>query len=126
MAKILVVEDDEDIRRLLVKRVEAGGHKVLAVGSAAEALSMVKEKGAPEIVLLDVGLPDMEGTDLLVLLRDELGRPDLPAIFLSARVNPEDIELGRSLGAKYLTKPVVITALLNAITAALVVEKSGW
>jgi DNA-binding response OmpR family regulator len=60
----------------------------------------------------------MDGLILLSVLRAQVGKPDLPAIFLSGRVSEADVELGRSLGATYLTKPVVVHALLNAIKNA--------
>lgn len=120
------MEDDADIRRLVVTRVRAAGHTVLDVGDAESALALVAAHGAPEVAVLDVGLPGMKGTELLVELRKVLDRPDFPAVFLSALVNQEDIEAGRSLGATYLTKPVVASALLAAIRNAVPAEARGW
>ena len=119
MARVLVVEDDEDIRGLIKARVANGGHAVLDAGSADEALALINDKGAPEIVVLDVGLPGMNGLELLVELRAKLDQPSLPAVFLSARVSAEDIEAGRRLGAIYLTKPFIASALLQAIKVQL-------
>jgi CheY-like chemotaxis protein len=126
VTNVLVVEDDADIRRLVVTRVRAAGHTVLDVGDAEAALALVAQHGAPDVAILDVGLPGMKGTELLVELRARLGRPDFPAVFLSALVNQEDIEAGRSLGAAYLTKPVVASALLAAIRNAVPPEARGW
>ena len=126
MAKVLVVEDDEDIRRLVVTRIKAAGHTVMSVGSGEEALRLVAERGAPEIAVLDVGLPGMKGTELLVALREQLGQPSFPGVFLSALVSQEDIEAGRVLGATYLTKPVVASALLTAIRNSVPQESRGW
>ena len=113
--KVLIVEDDEAIRTLLTLRVTDEGHSVIAVEDAETALRMVAERGCPDVAVLDIGLPGMNGMMLLSVLREQVGKPDLPAIFLTARVNQADVELGRSLEATYLTKPVVATALLNAI-----------
>jgi DNA-binding response OmpR family regulator len=119
MARILVVDDDPDIRALVVRRVQANGHQVLGAGDAAEAMAVVRAKGTPELVVLDVAMPDTDGLTLLGQLRTETDQADLPAVFLSGRIEPSDIEAGRALGARYLTKPFVTTALLNAIDAAL-------
>ncbi len=67
------------------------------------------------MVVLDVDMPDVTGLELLARLRGDLGDPELPAVFLSARVQPDEIEAGRALGATYLTKPFVASALLKAI-----------
>jgi len=119
MARVLVVEDDPDIRQLLDVRLRQQGHLVLTAGSAAEALALLAEKGAPELVVLDVLMPGASGLDLLVELRAQPALRSLPAIFLSGRVEPEDIAAGRALGATYLTKPVVLSALAQAIDRAL-------
>jgi DNA-binding response OmpR family regulator len=116
--KVLIVEDDEAIKKLLALRVREAGHAVIAVDDAETALSVVAERGCPDVAVLDIGLPGMNGMRLLSVLREQVGKPDLPAIFVSARVTPADVELGRSLGATYLTKPVVAHALLNAIRNA--------
>ena len=116
--KVLIVEDDEAIQMLLKLRISDEGHAVIAVDDAETALRVVAERGCPDVAVLDIGLPGMNGMMLLSVLREQVGKPDLPAIFLTARVNEADVELGRSLGATYLTKPVVAHALLNAIRNA--------
>jgi two-component system OmpR family response regulator len=102
---------------------------VLGAGDANEALQVVRDKGAPEAVVLDVVMPDTDGLTLLRQLRAELGE-DVPAVFLSGRVEPADIEAGVALGARYLTKPFVKTALLNALDTVLAEaaerRPSGW
>lgn len=115
MARVLVVEDDPDIRMLVVARVKSAGHAVLAAGDAEEALTLVADKGLPDLAVLDVSLPGMDGLELCTKLREQGNSPDLPVIFLTARVNQEDVDAGTALGGTYLTKPVVTTALLNAI-----------
>lgn len=119
MARVLVVDDDPDVLQLVAFRVRKAGHKVIAVSGGQEALAAVLERGAPEVAVLDVNMPDIDGLTLLGKLRAVEGLAGVPAIFLSARVQPEDIEAGRALGATYLTKPFGSTPLLNAIQAAL-------
>ncbi|MGH2826582.1 MAG: response regulator [Actinomycetota bacterium] len=124
MAKALVVEDDTDILNLVVARCRRAGHQVIGVASGQEALEVLDERGDPDVAILDVGLPNMTGLELLEKLRARPGLADLPVIFLSARVQPEEIEAGRALGATYLTKPFVASALLAAIERTIPSEDS--
>ena len=129
MARVLVVDDDPDLLNLVSFRLRKAQHKVIAVPEGQEALAVVAERGAPDVAVLDVMMPGIDGLTLLGRLRELEGLQRLPAIFLSARVQPEDIEAGRSLGATYLTKPFVATALLRAIDAALASPEAspeGW
>jgi len=114
-AQILVVDDDPDAVQLVVRRLQHASHKAHGVLNAADACAFVAEKGTPDIVVLDVDMPDMDGLALLTLLREQTGAPELPAIFLSGRMRPDDITAGQRLGAIYLTKPFVGTALIKAI-----------
>ncbi len=120
MARILVVDDDPDLLNLVAFRLRRQGHDVMTSGSGPDALALVAETGAPEMAVLDVTMPGMTGLELLSRLRGLDGMGNLPAVFLSARVQDEDIEAGRSLGALYLTKPFVANALIGAVERALV------
>ena len=126
MARVLVVDDDADIRALVARRVRSEGHAVIDVGSAAEALTAVEERGAPDVAVLDISMAGMDGLELLEALRAQDGLSDLPAIFLSARVQESDVERGRNLGATYLTKPFIASALLKAIEESLKPPQASW
>lgn len=119
MAHILVVDDDPDIRAMIMKRVQLSGHRVLGAGSASETLSLVADRGVPDLVVLDVSMPDMDGLELLGTLQSQQTTSLVPAIFLSGRVTEADIAAGRARGARYLTKPFVAAALISAIEGAL-------
>jgi CheY-like chemotaxis protein len=119
MARILVVDDEPDIRTLVKMRLERAGHEVLLVTSAREALDSVERQGPPDLVVIDVMMPDVSGFDLLWELRNRPSTAALPAIFLSAVVDASSIRTGTELGATYLTKPFVASALLKAIDRAL-------
>lgn len=119
MAKILVVDDDTDIRTLIETRLRRLGHRVVSAGSGEEALTVIAEKGAPELVVLDVLMPGMTGLELLATIRQDPDLNRVPAVFLSGRILESDIEAGRALGATYLTKPVVLSALASAVDKAL-------
>jgi CheY-like chemotaxis protein len=126
MSKLLVVDDDPDILALVQLRLQRAGHRVIGASSGAEALAIVAERGVPDLAVLDVSMPGMSGLELLSTLREQQSK-DLPAVFLSARVQPEDIERGRALGASYLTKPFIASALLNAVERALAdANTTGW
>lgn len=125
MAKILVVDDDPDIRALVDVRLQRLGHRVVAVGSGEEALAVLADKGAPEVVVLDVMMPGMSGLQLLERMRSEGGLGEVPVIFLSGRIQEEDIRAGQAMGATYLTKPLVLTALATAVERALALDPSA-
>ena len=125
MAKILAVDDDPDVLEVVGFRLRTHGHQVAAFGSGQEAIEFVEQRGAPDLAVLDVSLPRMSGLDLLRELRARPGLEGLPAIFLSARVLPADIQAGRALGAIYLTKPFVASALLSAVDEVLAQKASA-
>lgn len=119
MPKVVVVDDDPDLRALLEVRLRRLGYRVLSAGSGEEALHILTERGAPDVAVLDVTMPGMSGMDLLLKLREDPVYRAVPIIFLSARVQPADIDAGKELGAIYLTKPVIVSALIQAIDRAL-------
>jgi len=123
--KVLVVEDDLNIRNLLEVRLRGMGHRVLVAASAGEALNVLTEKGTPDVAVLDVLMPGRSGLELLAELRADPAYAEMPVIFLSGRVQESDIAAGRALGATYLTKPVVLSALAGAIDRSLAAA-SGW
>ncbi len=124
MAKVLVVDDDAGVRLLVGRSLQRAGYRVREASGGDEALDWIEAKGAPDVVVLDVNMPGIDGLSLLAKIREQLDQPDLPAVFLSGRVQSEDITAGRSLGAVYLTKPFVASALLNAIERVLGPEEA--
>lgn len=115
VARILVIDDDADVRALVVRRVQQHGHLVAEAADAAEALAVIGERGAPDLAVLDVAMPGTSGLELLDTLREREETANLPAVFLSARVQQHDIDAGRARNAVYLTKPFIATALLSTI-----------
>ena len=103
--KILVVDDEDDIRRVATLSLErVGGWEVVPASSAAEAVAAA-EDGGFDAVLLDVMMPDVDGPATLERLRPILG-PGVPVVFLTAKVQPADVERLRGLGATgVLAKP---------------------
>ena len=75
MATLLVVDDEQDIRDLVVQRMVRDGHEVLAADSGPSALDLIRECGLPDAAILDVDMPGMDGFDVLRELRRRAGRP---------------------------------------------------
>ena len=110
--KILVVDDDALMRRSLVFHLQKAGYQTHNVGTAEDALALARRE-QPNLVLLDIGLPGMDGLEALRYFRDELG---IPTIFLTARRRELDEVLGLELGADdYITKPFDTSILLARI-----------
>ena len=106
LKKILLVEDDPDIRVIVKSALEMlGGLEVRACASGAEALSAVNEF-TPQLALLDVMMPELDGPGVLARLRVNPATAGLPVVFLTAKNMPSEVERLLSLGAKgVLTKP---------------------
>jgi DNA-binding response OmpR family regulator len=118
MAKtILVVDDDNLMRRSLSASLTHAGFSTLTAGNAQEALATVQHHHA-DLVLLDIGLPDMDGLEVLRSLKQT--QPTLPVIFVTARRRELDEIVGLELGADdYITKPFDLDVLLAHIRAVL-------
>jgi two-component system KDP operon response regulator KdpE len=116
MSRLLVVEDDAKLRRLLTLTLQAQGHDVTSVSTGTEALSALTRE-LPDLVVLDVGLPDMDGTQVIERLR--VWSP-LPVLVLSARDAEADKISALDAGADdYVTKPFGVGELLARVRAAL-------
>jgi DNA-binding response OmpR family regulator len=125
VARVLVVDDDPDILNLVQLRLRKQNHQVATARGPGEAVGVVRDKGRPDLCVLDVSMPGMTGLELLEALRDDHDLEDTPVIFLSARVQPEDVQAGNDMGAIYLTKPFVASALLAAVDRALMSDDDG-
>jgi two-component system OmpR family response regulator len=96
--RLLLVDDEPDIRAIAKMALERiGGYSVTAAGSAAEAVAAATAE-QPEVVLLDVMMPDLDGPATLARLRPLLGQ-QVPVIFLTAKAQAADVERLKALGA---------------------------
>lgn len=113
---LLIVDDDELFRHSLTFHLERAGYTVSSQGSAEAALALI-EQAAPDLILLDIGLPGMDGLTALA----HLSRiAEVPVIFLTARRRELDQVLGLELGAEdYITKPFDLSVLLARIKVVL-------
>ncbi|MGE6741386.1 response regulator [Allorhizobium pseudoryzae] len=116
LSRILVVDDEPQIQRFLKPALTAAGYDVIEAGTGAEALRAVATR-APDLVILDLGLPDMDGKEVIANLR---GWSDLPVIILSARDRETEKIAALDLGADdYVEKPFGIGELTARIRTAL-------
>jgi len=114
--KVLVVDDEPPIRRLLRAGLGTQGYQTLDAPNAKAALDLMSDK--PDLVILDLGLPDMQGLDLLRQIRAQ--REDVPIVVLSSRGDETAKVEALDLGADdYVTKPFGMEELLARIRAAL-------
>jgi len=114
--EILVVEDEPEIRRFLRVSLTNHGFKVLEATKGGEGLKLASDY-KPDLIILDLGLPDMDGTEVARQIREW---SQIPILILSARGEEQDKVLALELGADdYLTKPFGILELLARIKVAL-------
>lgn len=117
-ARVLLVEDDDGIARPLVGALESAGYDPHRVGTGRDALRVLEEQGA-DAVILDLGLPDMDGVDVCRRIRGELGR-DVPILVLTARTGEADTVVALDAGADdYVTKPFGLAELQARLRALL-------
>jgi two-component system KDP operon response regulator KdpE len=115
MTDLLVVEDDEHLRKALVLTLRSRGYSVHAAATAAEALSRTSSTRL-DVVILDLGLPDLDGLEVIRAIRADSG---VPIVVLSARRDQSDKVSALDAGADdYLTKPFGIEELLARLRAA--------
>lgn len=114
--RIMIVDDDEDIRRvtaLAARRI--GGWEVVCAASGEEALERSRSD-APDVILLDAMMPGLDGPATLAKLREEPATASIPVIFLTARVQQHDLARYRALGARgVICKPFDAAALPDEI-----------
>ena len=115
MKKILIVDDDYVQIKLLNKHLTEKGYKIIFSSEAAEGLQMAMDK-SPDMIILDVMMPIINGYNFCRLLKSEEKYKHIPIVFLTSRDNEDDIQIGREMGAEaYLIKPVNMEELLEKI-----------
>ena len=118
-SKILVVDDEEHIQELIKFNLENSGYKVICCGNGTEASKIVKLE-IPDLVLLDVMLPGIDGYDVCKEIRKNNDISNIPIIMITAKSEELDKILGLELGADdYITKPFSVRELLARVKAVL-------
>jgi DNA-binding response OmpR family regulator len=118
MLRIGVCEDDPGIRRVLTRALEGAGHSVVPAHNGAEALTLLAPSSGVDVLIMDVGLPDADGRDVLQALR--ANGQQAPALFLTALGDTHDLLAGFAAGADdYVVKPFDYGELLGRVEAVL-------
>ncbi len=116
MKKILLVEDDDTLRKTLAYNLTQEGYKVLQTGDGAEALTLAREH-SPDLIVLDVMLPSLDGLSVCRIIRNE---SEVPIIMLTARGSEVDRIVGLEIGADdYIVKPFSLGEFLARVRAIL-------
>lgn len=123
--RILVVDDVEDNRDILTRRLVRRGYEVAEAAGGYEALAQL-DKGTFDLVLLDIMMPDLNGNEVLRRLRAQYSSAELPVIMVTAKSQSEDVVESLGLGANdYVTKPVDISIAVARINSQLEASKSS-
>ena len=119
MPKVLIVEDNELSRDMLSRRLRRKGYEVLVAVDGGEGVSMVKQE-KPDIVLMDLSLPDMDGWRATQILKEDQATANIPVIALTAHAMSGDREKALEAGCDdYDTKPIELPRLLDKMAALL-------
>ena len=117
--KILIVEDEKDIRDLIIYSLEGKGYQTISTDDGEKAIKMLKEN-KPDLVILDWMLPSVSGLEICRSIRRDINTKNIPIIMLTAKITDEDKVLGLDSGADdYITKPFSTAELSSRVKAIL-------
>ena len=123
MVKILVVDDEVDITRELQILLEKRGYEVVVANSGREALEKVK-KEKPDVILLDVMMPDMSGWDVCKKIKEDASTKDIPVIMLTILFGEEEKKKSFEVKADaHIEKPIIIDRIIGVINWVLKYKK---
>ena len=116
---VLIIEDEEDAAELFAEMMRVSGYRVLKTSKSTPAIAMMAAE-KPDIVLLDIMMPEISGLDILRQMRRDPTLANIPVIVITAKGMPSDIKNGMEAGAStYLTKPVGYLELKEAVERTL-------
>ena len=105
MARILVVDDSEDVRLALATILEDAGYEIIEASDGSQVPDMISEH-RPDLILLDVAMPKVDGFETLRIIKADKETSEIPVLMVTAKGRPEDLSLARSLGARdFISKP---------------------
>lgn len=115
----MIIEDEPDAAEMFAEMMRVSGFHVVKVTSSTPAMGMLAQE-KPDVVILDVMMPDVSGLEVLRYIRREPAIAQIPVIVVSAKSLPSDIKIGMDAGATaYLTKPVGFMDLKQAVDNAI-------
>jgi len=116
---VLIIEDEADAAELFAEMMRVSGFRVVKTSSSAPAIAIMTDE-KPDVVLLDIMMPEVSGLDILRQMRADPALVNIPVVVVSAMSMPTDIRHGMEAGAStYLTKPVGFIDLKEAVDRAL-------
>jgi Response regulators consisting of a CheY-like receiver domain and a winged-helix DNA-binding domain len=119
MTKILIAEDERDIRDLIAFTLRFAGYEVFPAGNGEEAVELAS-KVSPDLILMDVRMPRMTGYEACRAIKSNAELSDIPIVFLSAKGQESEIQQGLAAGAEdYLLKPFAPDHLTTRVKAVL-------
>ena len=119
MAKILIAEDERDIRELVIYSLQFGGFTVVQATNGVEAVEQA-QKELPDLILMDVRMPKMTGYEACRQIKTINTIRDIPVVFLSAKGQESEIQTGLEVGAEeYILKPFAPDELVKQVQAVL-------
>ncbi|MGE5464585.1 MAG: response regulator [Syntrophothermus sp.] len=122
---VLIIEDEEDAADLFAEMMRVSGFRVLKSNSSSAAIGMMNTE-KPDVVILDIMMPEASGLDILRLMRRNPALAGIPVVVVSALTMPADIKNGMQAGASlYLTKPVGFLELKQAVERVLGNQTTG-
>ena len=105
MARILLVDDSEDVRLALATILEDAGYEIFEAADGAEVPEMI-DQHSPDLILLDVAMPRVDGFQALRNMKENPKHRDIPVLMVTAKGRPEDLRTARNLGARdFISKP---------------------
>ena len=123
MAKILIAEDERDIRELITFTLRYAGHEVSQAANGEEALTLAKQV-IPELILMDVRMPKMTGYEACRHIKADDILKNIPVVFLSAKGQETEIQTGLEVGASdYILKPFAPDQLIKRVSEILAANK---
>ncbi len=125
MPKILVVDDDHEILKLIAMLLRRIGAEAWTFADGQSALQRLSQ-AVPDLIILDLMLPDIDGLQILQQVRDQERFSHVPVLILSAKADPDTIREGLDLGADgYVTKPYIANTLIDKVRLMLQSERHG-
>ena len=115
----MIIEDEEDAAELFAEMMRVSGYRVVKTSKSAPAIEMMTTE-KPDVILLDIMMPEISGLDILRQMRSDPLLENIPVVVVTAKGMPADIKNGMEAGAStYLTKPVGVLDLKEAVERAL-------
>ena len=117
--KILIVDDQKDVLKVLDKRLSGAGYAVIKAENGKEALLLAKAEH-PDLIVLDIIMPEMDGAETAAILKNDAQTKDIPVIFLTCLFTEKDEKEGHVVGGKYfIAKPYNPDELLEIVNTFL-------